>query len=152
MAFTCSGGALSSHRVTQKPVRVRRLKIKNLLGTNLLATLSYLEFSEFDPIDLQIYLLQEFWLSYEAKILELEIEYPGIIQEFERTLILIYMDREWKEHLQKMSLLRDAVGWRKYGQRNPLSEYKEDAYKLFKYRGLVTRHLVVYELLRSSIL
>nr|YP_009496827.1 preprotein-translocase subunit a [Pseudictyota dubia]AWT39540.1 preprotein-translocase subunit a [Pseudictyota dubia] len=127
-------------------------RIKNLLGTNLLATLSYLEFSEFDPIDLQIYLLQEFWLSYEAKILELEIEYPGIIQEFERTLILIYMDREWKEHLQKMSLLRDAVGWRKYGQRNPLSEYKEDAYKLFKYRGLVTRHLVVYELLRSSIL
>jgi len=127
-------------------------RVKNLLGTKLLSTLSYLEFNEFDPLDLQIYLLQEFWLSYEAKILELEIEYPGIIQEFERTLILIYMDREWKEHLQKMSLLRDAVGWRKYGQRNPLSEYKEDAYKLFKYRGLVTRHLVIYELLRSSIL
>lgn len=127
-------------------------RIKNLLGTKLLSTLSYLEFNDFDSIDLQIYLLQEFWLSYEAKILELEIEYPGIIQEFERTLILIYMDREWKEHLQKMSLLRDAVGWRKYGQRNPLSEYKEDAYKLFKYRGLVTRHLVIYELLRSSIL
>nr|UYC31269.1 preprotein-translocase subunit a [Odontella aurita var. minima] len=127
-------------------------RVKNLLGTKLLSTLSYLEFNDFDPMDLQIYLLQEFWLSYEAKILELEIEYPGIIQEFERTLILIYMDREWKEHLQKMSLLRDAVGWRKYGQRNPLSEYKEDAYKLFKYRGLVTRHLVIYELLRSSIL
>jgi preprotein translocase subunit SecA len=127
-------------------------RIKNLLGTKLLSTLSYFEFNDFDPIDIQNYLLQEFWLSYEAKILELEIEYPGIIQEFERTLILIYMDREWKEHLQKMSLLRDAVGWRKYGQRNPLSEYKEDAYKLFKYRGLVTRHLVIYELLRSSIL
>ncbi len=127
-------------------------RVKNLLGTKLLSTLSYIEFNDFDPVDLQIYLLQEFWLSYEAKILELEIEYPGIIQEFERTLILIYMDREWKEHLQKMSLLRDAVGWRKYGQRNPLSEYKEDAYKLFKYRGLVTRHLVIYELLRSSIL
>lgn len=127
-------------------------RVKNLLGTKLLSTLSYIEFNDYDPIDLQNYLLQEFWLSYEAKILELEIEYPGIIQEFERTLILIYMDREWKEHLQKMSLLRDAVGWRKYGQRNPLSEYKEDAYKLFKYRGLVTRHLVIYELLRSSIL
>ena len=127
-------------------------RVKNLLGTKLLSTLSYLEFNDLDSMDLQIYLLQEFWLSYEAKILELEIEYPGIIQEFERTLILIYMDREWKEHLQKMSLLRDAVGWRKYGQRNPLSEYKEDAYKLFKYRGLVTRHLVIYELLRSSIL
>ena len=127
-------------------------RVRNLLGTKLLVNLPSNEFNNFDPVDFQTFLLQEFWLSYESKILELEIEYPGIIQEFERTLILIYMDREWKEHLQKMSLLRDAVGWRKYGQRNPLSEYKEDAYKLFKYRGVVTRHLVIYELLRSSIL
>ena len=51
-----------------------------------------------------------------------------------------------------MSLLRDAVGWRRYGQRNPLYEYKEEAYSLFKCRGLITRHLVIYELFRSSIL
>jgi len=143
-----------TNKLKRKKIFVNQIfsRVKNLLGTKLLLTLPYNDFNEFDPIDIQTYLLQEFWLSYESKILELEIEYPGIIQEFERTLILIYMDREWKEHLQKMSLLRDAVGWRKYGQRNPLSEYKEDAYKLFKYRGVVTRHLVIYELLRSSIL
>jgi len=143
-----------ANKLKRKKIFVNQIvsRVRNLLGTKLLLTLPYNDFSDFDPIDLQTYLLQEFWLSYESKILELEIEYPGIIQEFERTLILIYMDREWKEHLQKMSLLRDAVGWRKYGQRNPLSEYKEDAYKLFKYRGVVTRHLVIYELLRSSIL
>jgi preprotein translocase subunit SecA len=127
-------------------------RIRNLLGTKFLLNFPSSDLNNLESIDFQTYLLQEFWLSYESKILELEVEYPGIIQEFERTLILIYMDREWKEHLQKMSLLRDAVGWRKYGQRNPLSEYKEDAYKLFKYRGIVTRHLVIYELLRSSIL
>ena len=33
-----------------------------------------------------------------------------------------------------MSLLRDAVGWRSYGQRNPLFEYKEEAYELFQNR------------------
>lgn len=143
-----------TNKLKRKKIFVNQIiyRVRNLLGTKLLLTLPYNDFNDFDPIDLQTYLLQEFWLSYESKIVELEIEYPGIIQEFERTLILIYMDREWKEHLQKMSLLRDAVGWRKYGQRNPLSEYKEDAYKLFKYRGVVTRHLVIYELLRSSIL
>jgi preprotein translocase subunit SecA len=31
-----------------------------------------------------------------------------------------------------MALLRDAVGWRSYGQRNPLFEYKEEAYEFFK--------------------
>lgn len=143
-----------TNKLKRKKIFIAQIisRVRNLLGTKLLLNLSSNEFNSLDTIDIQSYLLQEFWLSYESKILELEIEYPGIIQEFERTLILIYMDREWKEHLQKMSLLRDAVGWRKYGQRNPLSEYKEDAYKLFKYRGVITRHLVIYELLRSSIL
>jgi preprotein translocase subunit SecA len=130
-------------------------RLENLLGTNLLLNLKAklnINSENFDPFELQTYLFQEFWLSYEAKVMELEIQHLGLIRELERTLILIYMDREWKEHLQKMSLLRDAVGWRRYGQRNPLFEYKEEAYNLFKCRGLVTRHLVIYELLRSSIL
>ena len=141
----------------QKKFKINQIifRIENLLGTNLLLNLETklgILTDKFDPVELQTYLFQEFWLSYEAKVLELEIQYLGVIRELERTLILIYMDREWKEHLQKMSLLRDAVGWRRYGQRNPLYEYKEEAYSLFKCRGLVTRHLVIYELLRSSIL
>jgi len=130
-------------------------RLENLLGTNLLLNLQSkfnIDSDNFDSLELQAYLFQEFWLSYEAKVVELEIQHLGLIREFERTLILIYMDREWKEHLQKMSLLRDAVGWRKYGQRDPLFEYKDEAYNLFKCRGLVTRHLVIYEILRSSIL
>lgn len=130
-------------------------RLENLLGTDLLLNLETklnIVADKFNPDELQLYLFQEFWVSYEAKVIELEIQHLGLIRELERTLILIYMDREWKEHLQKMSLLRDAVGWRRYGQRNPLYEYKEEAYALFKCRGLITRHLVIYELLRSSIL
>ena len=130
-------------------------RVENLLGTGLLLNLFYkfdVDLSKLDPFELETYLFQEFWLSYESKIVELEIQHLGLIREFERTLILIYMDREWKEHLQKMSLLRDAVGWRKYGQRDPLFEYKEEAYNLFKCRGLITRHLVIYDLLRSTII
>ena len=97
------------------------------------------------------YLFQEFWLSYELKIIELEIRHLGIIRALEQTLILIYIDIDWKDHLQKMTLLRDAIGWRSYGQRNPLFEYKNEAYKLFKNRSLITRHLIIYDLIRTSI-
>jgi preprotein translocase subunit SecA len=131
------------------------LILENLFGTNLmlnLITKFNIKFENYDRLELQIYLFQEFWLSYEMKALELEIRQPGIIRSLERTLILIYSDNAWKEHLQKMSLLRDAVGWRGYGQRNPLFEYKDDAYELFQNRSQTTRHLVIYDLLRSSML
>nr|YP_010536797.1 preprotein-translocase subunit a [Helicotheca tamesis]UYC30584.1 preprotein-translocase subunit a [Helicotheca tamesis] len=130
--------------------------IENLFGTrinflNILNKLGY-DLNNFDSFELETYLFQEFWLSYELKVLELEIRHLGIIRSIERTLILIYIDIAWKEHLQKMSLLRDAVGWRSYGQRNPLFEYKNEAYELFQNRTVTIRHLVIYDLLRSSIL
>jgi preprotein translocase subunit SecA len=109
--------------------------VENFFGTNLVLNL----FSKFnlkrlnvDITELKTYLFQEFWLCYQSKIIELEVRQPGIILALERTLILLYIDIAWKEHLQKMSLLRDSVGWRGYGQRNPLFEYKDDAYELFQ--------------------
>ena len=129
--------------------------LENLFGTDLILNL----FSKFkdnylnlDQFELETYLFQEFWLSYELKSLELEVRQPGIIRALERSLILIYIDITWKEHLQKMTLLRDAVGWRGYGQRNPLFEYKEEAYDLFQTIGQTIRHLVIYDLIRSSML
>jgi preprotein translocase subunit SecA len=128
-------------------------RIENLFGTNLLLLNKFKNnLNSFDLVELKTYLFQEFWLCYETKVLELEIRHLGIIRALERTLILIYIDTEWKEHLQKMSLLRDAVGWRSYGQRNPLFEYKDEAYEFFKRRALITRHLVIYDLIRSSII
>ena len=105
-----------------------------------------------DPFELKTYLFQEFWLSYEAKVLEFEICQIGLIRSFERTIILYYTDIAWKEHLQKISLLRDAVGWRSYGQRNPLFEFKEEAYNLFQNRNITIRHLLIRDFLHSFIL
>jgi len=128
------------------------LILENLFGTNLTLNLLNKFGTNFDSKELKDYLFQEFWLCYETKVLELEIRQPKIIRSLERTLLLIYSDTAWKEHLQKMSLLRDAVGWRGYGQRNPLFEYKDDAYELFQNRSQITRHLVIYDLIRSSMI
>jgi preprotein translocase subunit SecA len=50
-----------------------------------------------------------------------------------------------------MALLRDAVGWRSYGQRNPLFEYKEDSYQLFKDQSKTIRQLILYDYLHSEL-
>jgi len=109
-------------------------------------------FSNLDRVELKIYLFQEFWLSYEAKIIEFEICQSGLIRSFERTILLYYTDSAWKEHLQKITLLRDAVGWRSYGQRNPLFEFTEEAYNLFENRNVTIRHLLIRDFLSSFIL
>ena len=129
--------------------------IENLFGRNLALKYSRQKTSlqnEFDLYELKIYLFNEFWLAYQSKIRELSIYGYGIIENLERSIILINIDRIWREHLQRLSLLREAVGWRGYGQKNPLYEYKREAFQIFESREEILRHLVIYDLLRSSIL
>lgn len=129
--------------------------LENLFGRNLILNQvkdSNLFINNLDSYELKLYLFKEFWLTYQSKITELSVYGDGIIENLERSIILINTDRIWREHLQKMTLLREAVGWRGYGQRNPLYEYKQDAFYMFETREELLRHLVMYDLLRSSIL
>ena len=141
-------------KMKMQPLKIGTMitRIENLFGTELVLSRFVENLLDFDDEELKIYLFQQFWLTYEAKALELEIGHLGIIRALERTLILVYFDMEWKEHIQKMQLLRDAVGWRSYGQRNPLFEYKDEAYQLFKSRGLIIRQLIIYDFIRSWII
>ena len=129
--------------------------IENLFGRNLELNynreLTSLK-TDYDSYELKIYLFNEFWLTYQSKITELSVFGTGIMENLERSIILINIYRIWREHLQKMSLLREAVGWRGYGQKNPLYEYKQEAFSMFESREEILRHLVIYNLLRSSIL
>ena len=124
--------------------------IEELFKTRLVSLNNSVD--KFDSFQLKSYLFQEFWLSYETKVLEFELCQIGLIRSFERTIILYYTDIAWKEHLQKIALLRDAVGWRSYGQRNPLFEFKEEAYNLFQNRNVTIRHLLIRDFLHSFIL
>ena len=129
--------------------------LENLFGRNLELKPfknDTVNLNEFDASELKTFLFHEFWLTYQAKIMEMSVYGDAIIENLERSIILINTDRIWREHLQKMSLLREAVGWRGYGQRNPLYEYKQDAYYMFETREEVLRHLIIYDLFRSSIL
>jgi preprotein translocase subunit SecA len=129
--------------------------LENLFGKNLV--LKHIKNSsslinDFGFDELKLYLFNEFWLTYQSKRKELAVYGDGICENLERSIILLNIDRIWREHLQKMTLLREAVGWRGYGQRNPLYEYKQDAFYMFETREETLRQLVIYDLLRASVL
>jgi preprotein translocase subunit SecA len=74
------------------------------------------------------FLLQQIKTSYELKCAH---EEPLAVLSLERYIVLNAIDRLWQEHLYAMDALRDAVGLRAYGQKDPLIEYKNEAYDMF---------------------
>jgi preprotein translocase subunit SecA len=66
--------------------------------------------------------------AYKVKI---SYENPDALKEVERFTILSSIDKLWQEHLYEMDSLRYSIGLRGYGQRDPLVEYKAEAFKIF---------------------
>jgi preprotein translocase subunit SecA len=69
-----------------------------------------------------------------------------IMNQVERSLLLQILDQSWKEHLLALDHLRQGINLRAYGQRDPLNEYKREAFQLFAamlddVREQVTRYL-----------
>ncbi len=67
----------------------------------------------------------------EAYELKAGMEHPESLVRLERMLILQAIDEHWQEYLRNMDSLREGVGLQGYGQRDPLVEYKREAYTLF---------------------
>ncbi len=57
---------------------------------------------------------------------------PERMRIFERFLVLRVIDDEWKDHLYEMDMLKEGIHLRAYGQKNPLIEYKREAYMMFE--------------------
>ncbi|KAI3980863.1 hypothetical protein MKX01_025428 [Papaver californicum] len=73
-----------------------------------------------------------------------EEESAGLMMEAERFLILSNIDRLWKEHLQAIKFVQQAVSLRGYAQRDPLIEYKLEGYTLFLEMMAQIRRNVIY--------
>jgi len=57
---------------------------------------------------------------------------PDIVRMVEKSLLLQILDQSWKDHLLTLDHLRQGIGLRAYGQRDPLNEYKREAFNLFE--------------------
>ena len=56
---------------------------------------------------------------------------PDLMRFIEKSLLIQMLDAVWKEHLYALDHLRQGIGLRAYGQRDPLNEYKSEAFALF---------------------
>lgn len=80
---------------------------------------------------------------------------PEIMQYVERSVILQTLDHLWREHIVNLDHLRSVIGFRGYAQRDPLQEYKSEAFELFQallgnLRQAVTAQLMRVELVREA--
>lgn len=75
---------------------------------------------------------------------------PGLQQEAERYFVLSQTDNLWKEHLQALKFVQQAVGLRGYAQRDPLIEYKLEGYNLFLEMMAQIRRNVIYSVYQVS--
>ncbi len=57
---------------------------------------------------------------------------PELMRELERHLYLMTLDEQWRDHLYELDHLKGGIGLRAYGQRDPLIEYKKEAFTLFE--------------------
>ena len=75
----------------------------------------------------------------------------GFWSHIEKSLLLQVVDQEWKDHLANLDHLRQSVGLRAYGQRDPLNEYKTEAFSLFENMLYHTRESVTQLLSKAEI-
>jgi len=85
--------------------------------------------------------------SYELKI---SFEDPEKLATVERYTILSAIDKLWQEHLYEMDSLRYSIGLRGYGQRDPLIEYKAEAYKIFDELMVSVKTEICHNVFRSA--
>jgi len=85
--------------------------------------------------------------AYDIKI---SFENPDALKEVERFTILSAIDRLWQEHLYEMDSLRYSIGLRGYGQRDPLIEYKAEAFKIFDELMVSVKTEICHNIFRSA--
>jgi preprotein translocase subunit SecA len=85
--------------------------------------------------------------AYELKV---SFENADALRAIERYTILSAIDKLWQEHLYHMDSLRNSIGLRAYGQRDPLIEYKAEAFKMFEDLMVGIKSEICHNIFRSA--
>ena len=94
--------------------------------------------------------------TIDQKLADKETRVPGdVMRQIEKTLLLQLLDQIWKEHLLNLDYLRQGIHWRGVGQKDPLNEYRTEAFVMFEgmldsLREKVTNALCLIELHTES--
>ncbi|MEN6475522.1 MAG: preprotein translocase subunit SecA [Syntrophaceae bacterium] len=101
-----------------------KLGIKNTFGLDLI----YEPPPKSDAETLQTAIIEEIVAHYNRRETEFT---PEVMRMLERQILLMTLDTFWKDHLLSMDHLKEGIGLRGYGQKNPLREYQREGYDAF---------------------
>ena len=82
--------------------------------------------------------------------MKISFEQPEALTAVERYTILTAIDKLWQEHLYEMDSLRYSIGLRAHGQRDPLIEYKAEAFKMFDELMVNIKTEICHNIFRSA--
>jgi preprotein translocase subunit SecA len=100
------------------------------------------------PDEVEEEIIEIFHKAYEEKEQEMS---PPILRELERYVYLEVIDEHWMDHLREMDHMREGIGLRAYGQRDPLLEYKKEAFEMFEELTRSIREETVRNLFRAAL-
>jgi len=112
----------------------------------LLADLQPSQMEDMSATEIKLFLQEEVRKAYDLKEEQVDSIQPGLMRQAERFFILQQIDTLWREHLQGVEALRESIGLRGYGQKDPLIEYKQEGYEMFLDMMIDIRRNVVYAL------
>jgi preprotein translocase subunit SecA len=109
--------------------------------------------SAFDGLTAAQYSVARLIIDDIRKAYELKVSFETdatTLKSIERYTILSAIDRLWQEHLYAMDALRNSIGLRAYGQKDPLIEYKAEAYTIFQELMVNIKGEICHNLFRSA--
>ncbi|MDD2451405.1 preprotein translocase subunit SecA [Sulfurovum sp.] len=123
-------------------------KLTSMIKEELNITIKGDPFNEADTEEITEKITNMMEDLYEEKMSVID---PDKRNEIERVLYLQVLDPQWRDHLYEMDVLKTGIGLRGYNQKDPLTEYKQDSYRLFqelvqriKYEAVKTLQLVQF--------
>ncbi|KGP77118.1 preprotein translocase subunit SecA [Desulfosporosinus sp. Tol-M] len=87
------------------------------------------QFSDLSIVEIEEMLLERTQAYYESREEQFGSE---LMREIERAVMLQVVDSKWMDHLDAMDMLREGIGLRAYGQKNPLVEYRREGFEMFQ--------------------
>jgi preprotein translocase subunit SecA len=87
------------------------------------------EIADMSRAEMEDHILERLTRRYQEKE---DLVGPEIMRQTERMIMLQVIDDQWKDHLLSMDHLKEGIGLRGYGQKDPLVEYKKESYVLFQ--------------------
>ena len=123
--------------------------INQQINSNLMVNIEVGEIQSLESLDELIDYINEEALKYYK--LKEDVIPSELLRKVEKFIVLKTIDEKWRNHLLGMDQLREGIGLRAYGQKNPLIEYKSESYNFFQELMVSLRATVIQRVFHAQV-